>query len=96
MPKNLIFHFLSKTPIWAKKDPPVPLEGSGGEISPPIGFLFTGHSYKPIKSKIKNFCWPVQTCIYVRSSVKKSGSLSYKIHWKMTKEVKIGLKKQKI
>ena len=71
MPKNLIFHFLSKTPIWAKKDPPVPLEGSGGEISPPIGFLFTGHSYKPIKSKIKNFCWPVHACIYVRSSVKR-------------------------
>ena len=69
MPKNLIFHFLSKTPILAKKGPPVPLEGSGGEIWLPIGLFFTGHSYKPIKSKIKNFCWPVRACIYVRRSV---------------------------
>ena len=69
MPKNLIFHFLSKTPILAKKGPPVPLEGSGGEIWLLIGLFFTGHSYKPIKSKIKNFCWPVHACIYVRSSV---------------------------
>ena len=70
MPKYLIFHFLSKTPILAKKGPPVPLEGSGGEIWLPIGLFFTGHSYKPIKTRIKNFCWPVHACIYVRSSVK--------------------------
>ena len=70
MPKNLIFHFLSKTPILTKNGSPAPQGGSGGEILPPIGFIFTGHSYKPIKSKTKNFCWPVRACIYVRSSVK--------------------------
>ena len=77
MPKNLIFHFLSKTPILAKKGPPVPLEGSGGEIWLPIGLFFTGHSYKPIKSKIKNFCWPAHACIYVRSSVKQLSVLAH-------------------
>ena len=81
MPKYLIFHFHIRPPIWAKKGPPVPLEGSGGEIWPPIGFLFTGHSYKPIKSKIKNFCWPVCACIYVRRSVNTSQISSNFFAW---------------
>ena len=40
MPKYLIFHFLSKTPILAKKGPPVPLEGSGGGNLTTDWFIF--------------------------------------------------------
>ena len=34
MPKNLIFHFLSKTPILTKKGPPCPTGGvRGGNLT---------------------------------------------------------------
>ena len=72
LPEYFIFSFSYKTPYLGQKGPPCPTGGVRGEIWPLMGFLFTGHSYKPIKSKTKNFFWPVRACIYVRSSVKLS------------------------
>ena len=55
MPKNLIFHFLSKTPILTKNGSPAPQGGQRKKSLACIKKLSNNNSYKPIKkySKMK-------------------------------------------
>ena len=71
LPKNLIFHFLSKTPIWAKNGSPAP-QGSKEKI---IGmyqevtqFIFI---FISAKKNAVEFFWSAHAGIYVQTSVKQ-------------------------